>query len=212
MNTNPTMDLDLFFESIVTSYEDRIQKIQNAFQSSENITESSHNLFDHVHHSLNNLKTERELVNTRLCEILAKNGSLRKKDYHTMMSGILDSLENKEKEAESQFLHFIESQKETAKILKNSILEIKDMTSPDGAKKINTIKDQLLQISQQQDLSKQAVIKTFMDFQVMHNKMMECLESLLEKGDHIVIQDIKKIKDQIINEINPSGNLSSGTN
>jgi hypothetical protein len=151
-------------------------------------------------------------VNTRLCEILAKNGSLRKKDYHTMMSGILDSLENKEKEAESQFLHFIESQKETAKILKNSILEIKDMTSPDGAKKINTIKDQLLQISQQQDLSKQAVIKTFMDFQVMHNKMMECLESLLEKGDHIVIQDIKKIKDQIINEINPSGNLSSGTN
>ena len=36
----------------------------------------------------------------------------------------------------------------------------------------------------------------------MHNRMTECLENLLEKGDHILIQDIKKVKDQIIKEIN----------
>ena len=212
MNTTPKVDLDSFFKSIITSYEDRIQKIQNAFQSSENITESTHNLFDHVHHSLSNLKAEREMVNSRLCEILAKNGSLRKKDYNTMMSGILGFLELKEKDAESQFSNFIESQKDTAKILKNSILDIKDMASPDGAQKISIIKEQLVQISQQQESSKQAVIKTFMDFQQLHNKTMEYLENLLEKGDQIVIHDIKKIKDQIIKEINPEERLSPVTN
>ena len=46
----------------------------------------------------------------------------------------------------------------------------------------------------------------------MHNRMMECLENLLEKGDHILIQDIKKIKDQIFKEINPVGQVSNRVN
>ena len=202
--------MDVFFDNILTSYETRIQKIQTAFQSSENITESSHSLFDNVHNSLTDLKKERDLLNTRLCEVLAKNGSLRKKDYNTMMSGILCSLDEKEKEAETQFISFIEAQKETAQSLKNSLLGIKDITSQNVSEKITVIKAQLSQISKLQELRKESVMATFTDFQHLHNKMMECLESLLEKGDHILIQDIKKVKDQIINEINPAGQASNG--
>lgn len=212
MNTRPDINIDGFFDSIINSYESRIQKIQTAFQSSENITESSHSLFDNVHSSLNDLRKERDLLNSRLCETVAKNGSLRKKDYNTMMSGILNTLDEKEKEAESQFLIFIEAQKETAQSLKNSLLGIKDITSPDVNEKITIIKEQLSQISKLQEMRKETVMKTFMDFQQMHNRMMECLENLLEKGDHILIQDIKKIKDQIINEINPTGQLSNKVN
>ncbi len=202
MNTNPELNLDSFFENIISSYETRIQKIQSAFQSSESITESSHTLFDNVHNSLNDLKKERDMLNSRLCEVLAKNGSLRKKDYNTMMSGILNTLDEKEREAENQFLTFIEAQKETAQSLKNSLLGIKDSTSQDPGKKISIIKEQLSQISNQQEMRKETVMKTFMDFQQMHNNMMVCLESLLQKGDHILAQDIKKVKDQIIKEIN----------
>ena len=202
MNTNLKLAMDRFFENIITSYEDRIQKIQTAFQSSENITESSHSLFDNVHNSLDELKKERDILNSRLCETLAKNGSLRKKDYHAMMSGILCALDEKEREAGSQFLTFIEAQKETAQALKNSLLGIKDSTSRDASEKIGIIKEQLSQISKLQEMRKETVMKTFMDFQQMHNRMMECLENLLEKGDHILIQDIKKVKDQIIKEIN----------
>jgi len=202
ISTRPELNIDGFFDDIITSYETRIQKIQTAFQSSENITESSHSLFDNVHNSLNSLKEERDILNSRLCETLAKNGSLRKKDYNTMMSGILDALDEKEREAERQFLNFIESQKETAQSLKNSLLGIKDITSQDNCEKISIIKEQLSQISKLQEKRKETVMKTFMDFQQMHNRMMECLEKLLEKGDHILIQDIKKIKNQIIKVIN----------
>lgn len=202
MSTQPDINIDGFFENIITSYENRIQKIQTAFQSSENITESSLSLFDNVLQSLNELKKERDLLNSKLCETLAKNGSLRKKDYNAMMSGILCTLDEKERLAETQFLAFIEDQKETAQSIKNSLLGIKDITSPDASEKIVIVKEQLSQISKIQEKRKETVMKTFMDFQQMHNKMMECLESVLEKGDHIEVKDIKKIKDQIIKDLN----------
>ena len=149
------------------------------------------------------------MLNSRLCETLAKYGSLRKKDYNSMMAGILCALDEKEREAESRFLNFIEAQKETAQSLKNSLLGIKDIGSQDANEKIGIIKEQLSQISKLQEMRKETVMKTFMDFQQMHNRIMECLENLLEKGDHILIQDIKKIKNQIIREFNPAGQVST---
>ncbi len=197
MSSRPELNIDVFFDDIINSYETRIQKIQTAFQSSENITESSHSLFDNVHNSLTGLRKERDMLNSRLCETLAKKGSLRKKDYNTMMSGILGVLDEREKEAQSQFLGFIESQKETAQSLKNSLLSIKDITSPDAAEKITIIKQQISRISEQQEIRKDVVMKIFTDFQQLHNRMIECLESLLAKGDNILIKDIKKINKQI---------------
>ncbi|MCX6220886.1 MAG: hypothetical protein NTZ69_07845 [Bacteroidia bacterium] len=212
MTPQTEINIDGFIDNIISSYETRIQKIQTAFQSSENITESSHSLFDNVHNSLNDLKKERDLLNSRLCETLAKNGSLRKKDYNTMMSGILGALDEKEREAESRFLNFIEAQKETAQSLKNSLLGIKDITAQDAGEKITIIKEQLSLISKLQEMRKGTTMKTFTDFQKLHNRMMECLEYLLKKGDHILIQDIKKVKDQIIKDINSAGQVSNRIN
>lgn len=202
MNTQPDLELDSLFSNIISSYESRIEKIQTAFQSSEIITEASHSLFDNVHNSLHSLKQERDVLNSRLCEILAKNGSLRKKDYNTMMSGILAVLDEKEKEAETQFISFIEAQKETAQALKISLLGIKDITSDDNCEKISIIKEQLSQISKLHEVRKATVIKAFLDFREMQNKIMLCLKNLLEKGNHIHVQDIKIVKRQIIKELN----------
>ena len=98
----------------------------------------------------------------------------------------------KGKRSRKPVFNFIEAQKETAQSLKNSLLGIKDITSPDVNKKITLIKEQISQISKLQEMRKETVMKTFMDFQKMHNRMMECLEGLLEKGEHILIKDIKK--------------------
>jgi len=203
MTTSSEINIDGFFDNIISSYETRIQKIQTAFQSSENITESSHSLFDNVHSSLSDLRKERDLLNSKLCETVARNGSLRKKDYYTMMSGIINALDQKEREAESQFMIFIEAQKETAQSLKNSLLEIKDVTAQDASEKITAIKNQLTQISKLQEMRKETAMKTFVDFQQLHNKMMECLEKLLNRGDQLLIQDIKQVKNQLIKELNP---------
>jgi hypothetical protein len=119
-----------------------------------------------------------------------------------MMSGILCALDEKEKEAETQFLSFIEAQKETAQALKISLLGIKDITSPDVTEKINEVKLQLLLISELQEKRKETVMKSFSDFQKLHTRMIESLNELLGKGDQIHVHDIKKIKEQLIKELN----------
>lgn len=208
MKKHAEINIDGLFDNIVNSYETRIQKIQTAFQSSEFITESSHSLFDHVHSSLKELRKERDLLNTKLCETIAKNGSLRKKDYQIMMSGILASLDEKELEAENQFALFIEKQKETAQQLKNGLLDIKDITAQDVGEKIAQIKEQLSQITRLQEERKEGVMKTFEEFQKMHDKMMQYLRDLVDKGDKILIQDIKRVRMQYINEIQHSPEYS----
>ena len=207
MRPRSEINIDGFFNNIINSYETRIQKIQTAFQSSETIAESSHMLFNNVHHSLLDLKKERDLLNTKLCEILAKNGSLRKKDYNTMMAGILNLLDQKEQEAERQFLNFIEDQKETAQSLKESLLGIKDITSNDNCEKITIIKEQLSRISKLHEMRKEKVLAVFMDFQKLQNRIMECLENLVNRGEEIRVHDIKVIRDQLFHEINPSSEM-----
>jgi hypothetical protein len=202
MITNPSLDLNVLLNNIVTSYEERILKIQTAFQSSENISETTHSLFDNIHSTLTDLRKERNTLYITLCENLAKNESLRKKDYNELMSGILDALDQKERETEARFLEFIEAQKETAQQLKNSLLGIKDITSVDAGESIVSLREQLAQISVLQEARKDRVLKTFIDFQKLHNRIMECIENLLGKGGHIHIQDIKKLKARIISEIN----------
>ena len=119
-----------------------------------------------------------------------------------MMSDILSAIDEKEKEAENQFLNFIGAQTQTANLLKTCLLDIKDANTTDSNDKIAFIKDQLSQISLEQEKSKQTVIKTFMDFQQMHSQLMECLENMLDISDILLIQEIKKMRKLILNGIN----------
>jgi uncharacterized coiled-coil DUF342 family protein len=212
MSIRSELSIEGFFDNVLSSYETRIQKIQAAFQSSENLTESSNSLFDNIHNSLSNLRKERDVMNSRLCEAVAKNVSLRKKDYNTMMSGILNMLDEKEKEAERQFLFFIETQKETAQSLKNSLLTINDITAKDAKEKIAIVKEEISQISKLQEMRKEAVTKTLIEFQQMHSSIMECFENLLKKSSHILVQDIKAIKDQVIQGIHTTKSVCSQAN
>jgi hypothetical protein len=151
MNTHPELRIHRFFDNNISSYQIRIQKIQTAFQFSENITESIQFLFDNVQSFLNVLRKEHDLFNSRFCEALAKNGSLRKKEYNTKMPVILYALKEKEKEAETHLLSFIETQKEIAQPFHTTLRDIKDITSPDFTEKINQVKIQLSGLTELQE-------------------------------------------------------------
>jgi hypothetical protein len=195
------MNMERYLDDIIKNYEDRIEKIQIAFQSSEKITASAYTLFDHVQNSLSELKNQRDTLNCRLSETLAKNASLRKRDYYSMMSGILNKLEEKGKNTEKKFIMFLEAQKEVAQLLKNSLLGLKDIDAQDAKKKIPVIKKHLSQISNLQEKKKESVIRSFTEFKNLHGNITKCLESLLKKGDNLKIKDIKKVKNQLIKEV-----------
>ncbi|MEI6758089.1 MAG: hypothetical protein WCK85_09555 [Chlorobium sp.] len=194
--------IDCIFKDIAVSDEARIQKIQTVFQSSENIKESCQVLVESVQNSLDYLKKRRTAVDAMICDILAKKGSLRKKDYNAMMVDIYKLLDAKEEKAKGEFLTFIEEQNEFTQALKNIILKIVDFTSPDAAAKTLLLKTELSEIAKLQEQKKDAIMKILLGFQNTHKNIMGYLESLLEKADGITVKDIKKIKYMINKEIN----------
>jgi hypothetical protein len=196
------MQNNSLLEGVINFYDDRIRKIKTAFQSSENITESTHLIFANVQNSLNSLKKERETLNSKLSQAMAKNGSLRKKDYNLMMRDVLHLFNEKELDTETQFFYFIEELKEATQSLKNRLLDIKDVNYQQSSEKITIIKQQVSQITELQGSKKEKVIKSFTNFQQMHNRVVLNLEDLLKKGDDIQVKDIKFIKKKIIREIN----------
>jgi hypothetical protein len=196
------MQNNSLLEGVINFYDDRIRKIKTAFQSSEDITESTHLIFANVQNSLNSLKKERETLNSKLSQAMAKNGSLRIKDYNIMMSDVLDLFNEKELDTERQFFSFIEELKEATQSLKNRLLDIKDADYQQTSKKITIIKEQVSQITELQGSRKEKVIKSFTNFQQMHNRVVLNLEDLLKKGDDTQVKDIKFIKNKIIREIN----------
>jgi anion-transporting ArsA/GET3 family ATPase len=195
------MQNNSLLEGVINFYDDRIRKIQTAFQSSEDITESTHLIFANVQNSLNSLKKERETLNSKLSQAMAKNGSLRIKDYNIMMSDVLDLFNEKELDTERQFFSFIEELKEATKSLKNRLLDIKDADDEKTSEKIIIIKEQVSQITELQGPRKEKVIKSFTDFQQMHDRVILNLGDLLKKGENVQVKDIKFIKNKIIREI-----------
>ncbi|NTU53486.1 MAG: hypothetical protein HGA97_07280 [Chlorobiaceae bacterium] len=198
MNRQEREYIEITSEENFGTDEIRIQNLQKAFQCSENIKESCHNLIDSVEESLEQLKEKRIDISAKLCEVLARKESLRKKDYNVIIGEIYDLLDEKENYAKRNFITYIEDQKKFTQSLKNILLNISDYSRSEPDEKKEKLREELMYIAEMQEGRKDAVIKILTNFQNTHKKVMVYLESLLEKGENISIKDIKNAKYIII--------------
>jgi len=190
-----------FIETLLTSFEVRIQKIETVFSTSEAVNESSHALMNDFQHSLQDLRKERMQLNTMLRENLAKNGSLRKNDYDCLMDELFLLLDQKEKEAEDQFNRYIEDQKAMVSFLRQGILEIKNTEQNDNKKKIEEFKLELETILKAQQHRKEQAIAKFLEFQNINKKITNNFQQLLDQDVQIFCKDIKNVKKHLLEEL-----------
>jgi hypothetical protein len=190
-----------FIESLIQSYETRIQNIESVFCKSDALAQSSYTLLQDFTSSIKNYRTERDTINSLLQENLAKNVSMRKKDYNRMMNDILNRLDEKEQEAEKQFNQFIEEQKAMIQFLKKGVLEIKDHIQDNNRGRIKAFRQELDHISGELELKKELVIQIFCDYQQMHRQVIEKLKMLLAKGDQVFVRDVKEVHRNLLSEI-----------
>jgi alpha-mannosidase len=190
-----------FIENFIHSFEDQIEKIESVFRSSEAVSDSSHLLFNDFRQSLSKLRDERNRLNERLRENLARNGSLRRNDYDCMMEEIFTLLDEKEKDAENQFYRYIDDQKAMARFLRQGILEIKDIDQEDNREKIREFRSELETILQAQQHRKELAIKTFLEFQNTHQRITVHFHKLLDEDAHLLCKDIKNVKKHILEEL-----------
>ena len=190
-----------FIETLLTSFEARIQKIETVFSTSEAVNESSHALMNDFQHSLQDLRKERMQLNTMLRENLAKNGSLRKNDYDILMDDIFLLLDEKEKEAEDQFYRYIEDQKAMARLLRQGILEIKNTEQNNNKEKIEEFKLELETILKAQQHRKECAIAKFREFQNINKKITHNFQQFLNQDVQVFCKDIKNVKKHLLEEL-----------
>jgi len=169
-------DMKRLAKEIISSYESRISEVGI--------------IIDNTHQILEDFKTKRNEMSNQLKEILAKEESLRKKDFDSMMEEILSHQEGREKQVRDLLRTFLEEQKEMAQTIKKNLSE--------GEKvRVNDFKKMLQDIQARHKAGENEVRMMLMEFQKEHKEMAESLRSLLDKGEAIRIKDFKEMLNNI---------------
>jgi hypothetical protein len=178
-------DIKGLTNEVVFSYESRISEVGI--------------IIDNTYRILEEFKTKRNEMSNQLKENLAKEGSLRKKDFDSMMVEILSRQDEREKQVKGLLRTFLEEQKEAAQTIKKNLAE--------GEKvRIIDFKKILQDIQARQKGGENEVNMMLKEFQKEHKEMAESLRTILDKGEAIRIKDfkemIKNIRSRQIERIN----------
>lgn len=179
-------DMQNIVESVISSYEDRVQSIGSIF-------DTTHQLLEGFQDGLLDTRQERERVNTELRENLAKNESLRKKDFDNMMRGILSAQEEREKQVRSLLKSYLDEQKEVANALGENLSKVKDVLTKGEIQRIEESQTAITEILAKQEQRKEEVSSELREFQRDQQEMARKLKDLLAKGKELRIKDIKSI-------------------
>jgi molecular chaperone DnaK (HSP70) len=171
-------------DHIVSSYEARIQSIESLFDTTHHILRSFQNSFF-------DMKKERETINAELRENLAKNESLRKKDFDHMMEDILSAQEGREKEVRNLLNHYLNEQKQMAQDLRENLKEFKDSLSKGEVQRVKDFQEMIKQILAKQDERKEEVTFRLKKFKKEQVVLSSRLKDLLAKGNELQIRDFK---------------------
>jgi len=179
-------DMKDITEDIISSYEVRIQSIGDIF-------DTTHQLLRGFQDSFLDTKQEREKINAELRENLAKNDSLRRKDFDNMMQGILSTHEEREKEVRNLLDSYLNAQKEMAQALRENLSKVKDALAKGEAGRIKEFQAMIKEILARQEERKEEVTSNLKEFQKEQQEMAKRLKTLLDKGKELRINDLKSM-------------------
>jgi hypothetical protein len=171
-------------DSIISSYEARIQSIEAFFDTTGHI-------FHDFQDSLLNTRAEREKINSQLRENLAQNGSLRKKDFDRMMGVISSHLDEREQEVRQLSQKYLDEQTKLVRQLREGLKEFKDALIEGHAQKVNKLQILIKKILSKQDESRNEVTSKLKEFQQGQQQTSKMLRDLLGKGEKLRIKDFK---------------------
>lgn len=182
----PTDDLGNIVEKVVTSYADKMDRIEAASDTKDQFLWAFQD-------SVIDTRQEREMVTMELRESLAKISSLRKKDFDTMMKGILLAQNEREKEVGGLLNSYVIEQKEMAHILACNLTSVKDDLSKGETKRIKDFQALIERILSQQDARKEEVAAKLKQFREEQKAMSKKLRNLLAKGRELRVKDLKSM-------------------
>jgi F0F1-type ATP synthase membrane subunit b/b' len=180
---------ELVFD-LITSYENRITTVQDLIGTAYQAAATSEQ-------SLTNLDKERERLKAGLQRILAKNCSLRKKDFNDLMQRILADSEIKRKEIEREqecarqkVSEYLREQKELAISIRQQLVErAGDNAGKDDLEAVlGRIRATYQGMSQQLFATLRKFQSRLQAFQGEQEEMNHRLQRLLDRGESLRIE------------------------
>ncbi len=179
-----TADKGNVLENVISSYEARIQSIEAFFEAIGQI-------FQDFQESILGTRAEREKINSQLRESLARNESLRKKDFDRMMDVISSHLDQSEQEVRQLSKRHLGEQTKLVQQLREGLGNFKDALSKGQTKKVKELQTLIKEILTKQDESKNKVTSKLKEFQQGQQQTSKMLKELLAKGEKLRIKDFK---------------------
>ena len=177
-------------EDILASYETRIENLSSVFEVSQS-------LIDCMPESLLDNKQEKEKINLQLRDFLAKNDSLRKKDYDKMMISILSFQDECGEEIKGLVKEYFAEERSVALVLKEALKECKDALARGEIEKIRHVQSALKTLFTKQEERKNEIVSRLREFQSEQKEIPRQLTELLAKGENLRIRDFKSMISRI---------------
>jgi hypothetical protein len=177
-------DIKNTFNDIVSSYEIKIRSVGAIF-------DTTYQLLQTFQESFLDTKQQRENLKAQLQENLARNGSLRKKDFDNMMQEILSNQERGEKEVRDLLNSYLNGQKAMAHTLSNTLAKVKDALAKDQVQRAREFQAVIKEILAKQEKRKQLAIFKLRGVQQEQRQIAKRLEGLLAKGRKLRTKDLK---------------------
>jgi len=181
-----SQDMNKIVNNILHSYEARIKTIGSIF-------DTTHQILQGFQDALLDTRQEREKIRVELRESLAKNGSLRRKDFDNMMQSILLTQEEREKEVRNLLNQYLNEQREMAKALRENLERVKDSLAKGKAQRLKGFQEMIKEILAKQDKRKEEVTSRLKEFQNEQKVLSARLKELLAKGKELRIKDFKSM-------------------
>jgi len=181
---------------IITSYEGRVSMVEELISTAYEATIASES-------SVGALDEERERLKSSLQKTLAKNCSLRRKDFNLLMEGVLsesngerEAIEKEQGQLRDKVKEYLNEQKELANCLREQIFELTqkkaDKSGLDAV--LNNIRAAYEGTGQQLF----AVLRDFQlhldAFQREQADINHKLQGLMERGESLSIKDLSQLE------------------
>jgi len=174
-------------ENIVFSYDTGSQKLAEIFDSTCQILQN-------YQEYLLAKNGRQKSINTELRENLAKNESLRRKDFNNMMQEIFLPLDIKEREVKRLLNIYLDDQRQMAKALRENFRDIKKYLADGDLQKGETCHKIIMNILSKENETKGGeVTSKLKSFQKEQQHMAKTLESLSAKGKELKLWDFKLV-------------------
>jgi hypothetical protein len=179
-------DSENLVDNVFTSYEARIRSVECFLDTASSVLEN----FDD---SLLHVRGEYEQISEQLRDNLAKNGSLRKKDFDSMMRVVVADQDCRGQEVRELSRRYLEEQTELAHELRGRLRDFTGALAQGEPAKVTENHQAIMDLFTRQQQRSEDVVTRLKESQKKQQETAGMLRGLLAKGRELRINDLKSM-------------------